>query len=87
MPNILYKTNSFPADSAELQFKNTILSALHKHFVQPKWTQWFREAVIYYAVYCSACQSPNITETFKRNYKKFLNYSRLSISTLDPALS
>lgn len=39
MPNMLYKTNSLPADFAELQFENTILSALHKHFVQPNWIQ------------------------------------------------
>lgn len=64
---MLYKTNSFPADFAELQFENTILSALHKHFVQPNWMQWFTDVVIYYAIYCSACKSPNIAETFKPN--------------------
>lgn len=87
VPNMLYKTNSFPADFAELQFENTIPSALHKHFVQPNWIQWFRDVVIYCAVYSSAWESPNIIETFKPNYNRFFNYSRFPISALVPAVS
>lgn len=87
VPNVLYKNNSFPADFAELQFENTTLFALHKHFVQPNWIQWFKDIVIYYAVYCSAWESPNIIETFNANYNRFLNYSRFPISTIVPAVS
>lgn len=39
VPNMLHKTNSFLADVAVSE--NTILSALHKCFVQPNCIQWF----------------------------------------------
>lgn len=84
------KLTSFPADFAALKFENTILSALHKCFVQPHWIQWF----IWVLQRCNnllclyAAQHEGVQISLRQpNYNRLLHHARFPISTLVPAVS